>query len=211
MAKEARKPPSADETEAAVIDAAMRLAADRGWRRVALADVAVAAGRPLADLYDRFPGKSAILEAMSRRADMAVARGADPAADSDEQPRDRLFDVVMRRLEYLAPWRPGLAAVARDLRGDPVAGLSALPAFGRSLRWMMEVAGLDTAGLRGAVRTKAFAAAYLATVQTWLDDESPDLSRTMARLDRALRRVDEWTSLFGGATRPPERDAAVQQ
>ena len=211
MAKGARKSAAADDVELAVIEAAMRLAVERGWRRVALADIAAAAGRPLADLYDRFPTKSAILEALSRRADLAVARGGDPAEDASERPRDRLFDVVMRRFEHLAPWRQGLAAISRDLRGDPLAGLAALPALRRSLRWMMEAAGLDTAGVRGAIRTKAFAAAYIATVATWLDDESPDLTQTMARLDRALRRVDGWTALFGGDSPRPGADAAMQQ
>lgn len=210
MAKAARRAAPAEDSDREIIDAAMRLAVERGWRRVALADVALAAGRPLADLYDRFPSKTAILEAMARRADIAVANGGDPAADAGEQPRDRLFDVVMRRLEYLRPWREGLAAVTRDLRGDPLAGLAALPAARRSLRWMLEAAGMDTAGMRGAVRLKAFAAAYLATVSTWLEDDSPDLTRTMARLDRALRRVDGWTSLFGGGTAAKAPDAAMQ-
>ncbi|BBK35175.1 hypothetical protein STAQ_02530 [Allostella sp. ATCC 35155] len=209
MAKAARRTSTDEDLEQLVIDTAMRLAVERGWRRVALADIALAAGRPLADLYRQFPSKSAILEAIGRRADLAVARGTDLAADADERPRDRLFDVVMRRLEYLAPWRPGLAAVTRDLRGDPLSGIAALPSFRRSLRWMMEAAGLDTAGLRGAVRTKAFAAAYLAAAATWLDDDSPDLTRTMARLDRALRRIDDWTALFGGGPAAGRPDVAA--
>ena len=188
----------------------MRLAADRGWRRVALSDIAAAAELPLAALYDRFPSKGAILDALSRRADLAVGQGADPQEDPADRPRDRLFDVVMRRLEYLRPWRPGLAAIARDLGRDPLAGLSALPSLRRSLRWMLEAAGLDTAGVPGALRLKAFAAAYIATTSTWLDDDSPDLTATMARLDRALRRIDGWTSLFGGDPPPAAERAATQ-
>ncbi|BBK33976.1 TetR family transcriptional regulator [Stella humosa] len=210
MAKGARRPAAAADVELAIIEAAMRLAVEKGWRRVALADIALAADRPLADLYDRFPSKSAILGAVSRHADLAVVRGGDPAEDAGERPRDRLFDVVMRRLEYLRPWRAGLAAIARDLRGDPLAGIAALPNFRRSLGWMLEAAGQDTAGLRGAVRLKAFGAIYLATVSTWMGDESPDLTATMARLDRALRRVDGWTSLFGGDSPQAPADAAAQ-
>ena len=211
MARAARKPAETVDIEAVVIDAAMKLAAERGWRRVALSDIAAAAGQPMAALYERFPSKGAVLRTLSRRADLAVVRDVEPGEDRDEDPRDRLFDVVMRRLEYLRPWRPGLAAVTRDLRGDPLAGLSALPSMRRSLRWMLEAAGLDTAGVRGALRTKALAAAYAATVNAWLDDESPDMTATMARLDRALRRVDGWTSLFGGRReRPHEGDVAAQ-
>ena len=209
MAKTARKTAASADVEFAVIEAAMQLAVERGWRRVALADIAAQAHLPLPELYDRFPSKAAILGAMSRRADLAAAAG-DPSEDATERPRDRLFDVVMRRLDHLRPWRQGLAAVTRDLRGDPLAGLAALPAFRRSLDWMLEAAGLDTAGIAGAARRKAFAAVYVATVAAWLKDDSPDLTATMARLDRALRRIDGWTSLFGGDSSQPQADAASQ-
>ncbi len=215
MARGPRKSAEPADIESAVIDAALRLAAERGWRRVALADIAAAAELPLAALYERFPAKAAILDALSRRADLAVARRVDPEEDTAEHPRDRLFDVAMRRLEYLRPWRAGLAAITRDLRGDPLACVAALPSLRRSLRWMLEAAGLDTAGISGALRLKAFAAAYVAAARVWMDDDSPDMTATMARLDRALRRVDGWTSLFGGdrprrAGSTPEGNAATQ-
>ncbi|MGE0725488.1 MAG: TetR family transcriptional regulator [Alphaproteobacteria bacterium] len=181
--------------ERAVIDAAMTLAAERGWRAVTLADVAVAAGLPMADLYDRFPTKSSILAAIGRRAD--IAAGTTPAA-ADDRPRDRLFDAMMRRFDALAAHRAGLRAVLRELPSDPIAALCAGPAFARSMRWTVEAAGLATGGIAGAARVKAAGAAYLAALAVWIDDETPDQSRTMARLDRTLRRLDGWTRLFGG-------------
>lgn len=69
MAKTARKTAASADVEFAVIEAAMQLAVERGWRRVALADIAAHANLPLPELYDRFPSKAAILGAMSRRAD----------------------------------------------------------------------------------------------------------------------------------------------
>ncbi|MCC7275824.1 MAG: TetR family transcriptional regulator [Alphaproteobacteria bacterium] len=184
----------------------MALAAERGWRRIALADIAAAAGVPMTELYARFPSKLAVLHALGRQADIAAAVGAQDGAG--ERPRDRLFDIVMRRLEALRPHRAGLRAAMRDLRCDPLAGLVSAPRLARSLRWMLEAAGLDTAGFAGMARVKALGVGYAATLATWLEDESPDMSATMARLDRMLRRVDGWTHLFGGDEPAAQGDAS---
>ncbi len=34
-------------------------------------------------------------------------------------PRDRVFELLMRRFEALVPFRPGLRRLARDARRDP--------------------------------------------------------------------------------------------
>ena len=65
---------------------------------------------------------------------------------------------------------------------------------------MGEAAGLPMDGIGGALRTKAIAAAWAGAMRTWLSDESPDLSRTMAALDQRLRWVERM-GLFGRAER----------
>ena len=60
-----------------VIDTAMKLAAERGWRDLSLAEIADAAKLPLSKVYPVFPSKTAILGAFSRQIDAAVLEGAD--------------------------------------------------------------------------------------------------------------------------------------
>ena len=66
------------------------------------------------------------------------------------------------------------------------------------MAWMLEGAGLSAAGITGALRVKVLLGVWTATVRVWLRDEDPDLGRTMAALDRNLRRADGLGSLFGG-------------
>ena len=67
-------------------------------------------GVTLADFRDAFPSKGAVLAGFSRRIDRAVlAQDSDELAD--ESPRERLFDMLMRRLEAMAPYREGLREV----------------------------------------------------------------------------------------------------
>src|ERR1700730_1833993 len=60
-----------------VIDTALNLAAEKGWRDLALADIAQAAGISLAELYALHPSKQAILDAYRRGIDRAVLADAE--------------------------------------------------------------------------------------------------------------------------------------
>ena len=186
----ARRPDRAQQ----ILDAAMRLAAERGWRGLTLAEIAGAAGVSLAQLYAAFPSKAAILAGLTARVDGAVLAGAGEGLEAEPR-RDRLFDLLMRRFEALAPYKEGLRAVLYDAQRDPFAALAAAPGMLRAMAWMLEAAEIPADGLVGIARVKILAAVYLATMRVWLRDDSPDLSRTMAALDRNLSRAERFLGI----------------
>jgi hypothetical protein len=113
-------------------------------------------------------------------------------AEPDERPRDRVFDLLMRRFDALGPYKEALEVLSRELPGDPCAALAAGARLLRSMRWMLEAADISTDGITGVVAVKLTAAAYLAAFRAWLRDDSPDLAPTMAALDRRLRGIERW-------------------
>ena len=184
MAKSRRKPV---DPARRVIERTLGLAAERGWRRVGLADIAAAAKLPLVELYRLYPSRSAILGAFVRHIDEAVLAKGEAEG---ETARERLFDLLMRRFEALRPYREGVGAILRDCGGDPFSLLCGGARLKRSLAWTLEAAGLGSHGLLGKARLKGLALVYLATLRVWLGDEGPDLSRTMAALDKNLGRAE---------------------
>lgn len=187
-----------------IIDAAMRLVAETGWRRLSMGAVAAEAGLPILEVYRAFGSRTAILRGFFRRIDEAVL--AQPLeAEADERPRDRVFDLLMRRFDALAPYREALQVLGRELPTDPCAALAAGGRLLHAMAWMLEAAGIAAEGLRGIVAVKLTSAAYLATLRVWLRDESPDLAPTMAALDRRLRGIERW---LDRGPRPPPRAAA---
>src|SRR5260370_15894886 len=91
-----------------IIDAALSLIAQQGWRRLSLGAIAGEAGLPILTLYRAFPSKAAILCGFSRRIDEAVLAtplDGDAAIEADERPRDRVFDLLMRRFDPLNAYR----------------------------------------------------------------------------------------------------------
>jgi AcrR family transcriptional regulator len=168
--------------------AALQLASERGWRNVSLADMAARAEVPLLDAYQEFSTKSAVLLRLVGATDRAaLSQGAAAATDS---PRDRLFDVLMRRFDALQSRREGTVAILRDLPSDPAALLCLSGRLARSMAWMLEAAGISSSGCAGWVRVKGLAVVYLDALRVWMKDDSPDMARTMAALDKGLRRAE---------------------
>ena len=174
-----------------IITAALTLAAESGWRRVRLADIASEAGVTLAELRGVFSSKAAIVNGFVRRTDERVL-AAGPAEGSSA--RDRLFDVLMRRFDVLQPDKKAVAMIVRDLLRNPLAAPLAALCHGSgllaSMAWMLEAAGLSSAGPAGMLRAKGLSLVYLAALRAWLGDDGADLAKTMAVLDRGLRQAE---------------------
>ena len=176
----------------AIIESALTLAASRGWSRVGLGDIAEAAGVSLAELRAEFSSKAAIVAAYFANIDREVLAARDPEM-AVRPATERLFDVLMKRFDLLNAHREGAVAIVRSTPPDLEAMLCASLALRRSMRWMLEAADLSSAGLREQLRVKALCALYLSMLRVWLHDDSEDMARTMAVLDRRLKRLDKMT------------------
>jgi AcrR family transcriptional regulator len=180
-----------------MLAAALALAAERPWREIGLAEIAAEAGLPLDQAYAACPSRPAILAALQRRIDRTAL--ADAAGAGEDGQRDRLFDLLMRRFDALKPHRTALRSILRDSLGEPQL-LCGVPALFRSMAWMLEAAGISAAGWRGGVRARLLTALYLSVFRIFLDDDSTDLAKTMAALDRRLRRGQSWLGMVDAAT-----------
>jgi len=171
-----------------IVDALMKLAGECRFEDISIRDICNEAGVTLAEFRDSFPSKGAILAGFSRRVDRAVlSQEGDEMAD--ESPRERLFDVLMRRLEAMAPYRDGLREANAWLRREPVAALAMNQIVLGSMRFMLEAANIELDdGAAGAIKLQGLALAWARIVGVWLDDDDPGLSKTMAELDRELTR-----------------------
>ena len=187
-----------------LIATAFTLAAETGWRRLGMAEIAATAGVPLAEAYPLFRSRFALLAGFRRSIDEAVLAG--PAPSANDPVRDRLFEVLMRRFEALKPYRAGLKVILRDSIGTPAA-IKGLLGLRRSMAWMLAAAGVPAGGIRGQLMVKLVGALYLSMFPAFLRDDSADLGITMAALDRRLRQAENLLatfSRFGTVGRKPQ-------
>jgi AcrR family transcriptional regulator len=183
-----------------ITDAFMALLAEKPFERIGFAEIATAAGVSLSDLRGTFPSTLAILAAQVRETDRAVLTGGD-ADMAEEPPRERLFDVLMRRLEVLAPHRAAVRSLTRSAARNPGLALALNGLAVRSQQWMLTAANIDAAGPRGVLRAQGLAVLFASVLRSWVDDDDPGLARTMAALDRALARGQRWSGFLDGLSR----------
>jgi AcrR family transcriptional regulator len=182
--------PASPDLRGKIVDALMELAAERRFEDISVRDICKQAGVSLADFRDFFPSKGAALAGFSRRIDRVVL-AEDTGELADESPRERLFDILMRRLEALAPYREGVREAAAWLRREPAAALAMNQVAMSSMRFMLEAAGIEADGAAGLIKLQGLALAWARVLRVWLDDEEPALSKTMAELDRVLTRGEQ--------------------
>ena len=214
----ARKPKSARRSESApsrssaaptsdrdkIIAAFLELLAAERIEQIGFAEIAETAGVSLSQLRGEFSSTLAILAAYLKSVDRAVLAG-DSADLADEPARERLFDVLMRRLEVLGPHREAVHSLLRSVRRNPPLALALNALAVRSQQWMLTAAGIKASGPRGTMRAQGLALLFAAVLRSWVDDEDPGLARTMAALDRALGRGQRLAGLVDDLCCVPAR------
>ena len=187
-----------------IIAAFLELLAAKRIEQIGFAEIAEAAGVPLPQLRNEFASTLAILAAHIKSVDRAVL-GADLTDVEEEPPRERLFDVLMRRLEILKPHREAVASLLHSARRNPPLALALNAMAVRSQQWMLAAAGISASGPRDMLRAQGLAALFGGVLRTWINDEDPGLARTMAALDRALGRGQRFAGLLDDLCRIPAR------
>jgi AcrR family transcriptional regulator len=166
-----------------ILAAALQCAAAKSWDDVTLLDITEAAKLPLVDLRNEFSSKTDILAGLLRAVDDEVVKRA-PRRTADQPARDVLFDIVMTRFDVLGPYKKALQSIHASGPADLALARPVLA----SMHWMLEAAGINTDGAAGGLRVTGLAAVYASVFRTWLEDDDPGHARTMAALDRRLRR-----------------------
>ncbi len=168
---------------------ALSLSATLGWDMITMADIADETGASLADLSEIFDDKGDILTAYGRIIDREMLKEAG-TPDHSVSERDRLFDIIMTRFDVINRDRVAVVSILHSFRADPKQMVISLPHLGRSMAWVLEAAGIEANGFKGAARLAGLTAVYVAVTREWLSDESADMAKTMASLDKNLERVE---------------------
>ena len=197
--KAALPPPGGTDRER-IIAALMALLAEKQIEEIGFGDIVRRADVSLATLRGEFAGKLAILAAHMKELDRKVLAGGEDDM-ADEPPRERLFDVLMRRIEAMAPYREATRSLLRSASCNPGLAFALNGLAVRSQTWMLTAAGIDAAGTRGAIRAQGMAALFASVLRVWVDDDDEGLARTLAALDRALARGQRWAGMLDGLCR----------
>lgn len=187
--------------------AALQLAAAGPWREATLAKLAHAASRPVSDFYGASVGEA--VDCVEEAFDRAIADNTDQL-DPAQSVRDRLFELIMRRFEAMEPHRAALMAMEQGQDRDPVMIAAAHQRHVRCARWVLALAGLEADGMTGQARAQGLGVIIGQARAAWRGDDAGDFAKTMASLDKNLRRAEEMFGRWAGfEAKPKASDASA--
>ena len=175
--------------------AALTLAASTPWREVTLTKLADAASRPIADLYGATLGEA--IDCVEEAFDRAIGENID-ALDPSQSVRDRLFELIMRRFEAMEPHRAAVLSMEHGVDRDPTLLAVAHQRHVRCARWVLALAGLEADGMTGQARAQGLGVIIGQARAAWRGDDAGDFAKTMASLDKNLRRAEEMFGRWAG-------------
>ena len=187
--------------------AAFALAERKSWHEITMAAIAQQSGLSIAAVMRNVASKAAILRDFSRDIDGAMLLVFEKYPPEGEA-HDRLFDVIIKRLEIMQPYRPVIGSVLTRRIGDPGEAAIMLQSVTITVGWIAAAAKVEEEPAWQSLGRVGLGRAYIKAVTAWVGDDDPGLSRTMAALDRALRdwaafidRAGTVTAVIGGLAR----------
>jgi hypothetical protein len=175
--------------------AALATAGSSPWRTLTLLDLARAAGRPVSDFYGASMGEA--VDCVEEAFDRAISDNLE-ALDASQSVRDRLFDLIMKRFEAMEPHRAAVLAMEAGLDRDPILLAAQHQRHVRCARWVLALAGLEADGMTGNARAQGLGVIVGQARSAWRGDDAGDFTKTMASLDKNLRRAEEMFGRWAG-------------
>lgn len=162
------------------------LIAERGWGALTLTSIATQAQVSLETLHQVATSKEEIFGLLiDFIEEKSILKESDVAGLT---PEEKSFEVLMRRFEVAQPYRPGIARLFQDLKTSPCDLQPLMPQVVGALERLTSEAGFQFDGFLGPVQVRLFGLIYAHLFQEWLNDETADLGKTMAKTDHALKR-----------------------
>jgi AcrR family transcriptional regulator len=196
----ARASPEAD-VERRVVEAALAIAAERGWDQVRLQGLAERTGLPLTEIGRRFRDVDGIANAWFAQARQALL--ATAAVELEGQLADaRLAACFGHWLDHLAPHREVAGEIIR-LKLHPSHPHHWVPMIfdlSRLVHDLLDAARVEGAGRLRQAQEIGLTLIVLATVGDWLRDASPGQERTKRRLVRRLAGAGRVARLLSGVS-----------
>ena len=172
-----------------IVAATLAQAAITGWRELTLDAVAARAGLPLGQLLLETPTRAHLVRRVINHVDTRMVASVGRLDEADS-PRDRLFDVLMRRFDILNQDRDGMRAIITGIMRDPRIAAVTACRLQRSAAITLGAAGIGAEGAVGFLRVQGLGAIAATGLRAWLNDDTTDLAKTMAAVDRALARAE---------------------
>ena len=162
-----------------------------GWTKFSLLQFSKTQKISIQDLKTFFRNKDHILERFSKMIDHKVESNIDIEEMKSTSNKDNLFELIMLRLEAMQTYKVALRNILSSAKEQPIILKKLSKNIINSLDFYLELSSYYDDTPVDFLKKNAIFFIYSLTFRVWLNDESDDLSKTMAELDNFLSMADK--------------------
>ena len=167
-----------------------KLIEKKGWSYFSLKSLAKENKSDLESIKNFFKNKSQFLVSFSEMIDNKVLANIDKDEFNKNSIKDNLFELIMLRFENLNPYKTGLKILLSDLKKSPVELKKIMKKVLDSMDLFLEIANVKNNYLMDFIKVNIIFIIYSYVFNVWLDDQSSEMSKTMAELDKWLSKAE---------------------
>lgn len=177
-----------------IVDSALFLAGQKGWDAISLADISKKSKVPLKAVSTSFKDVWAVMEQALRSLETETT--ATVQNHLGDNWRDNLMEILMTRFELAQAHRDAYLAIAPAVIKHPKLVKRFGKSFYRTMERMLDLAGAPRKKQIKPLCVAAMSALFLSLIHAWEKDTTPDLSKTMAAIDKRTGLLEQAFQLF---------------
>ena len=180
------------ETENKYIKKGFDLINDIGWEEFSLEKLSTKEKIPINDLKVFFKCKNSIVDKFSRMIDKKIESKLRIDDFKDSSKKDILFELIMMRFDEMESFKGSLVKILDVSKNKPLLISIITKNVMNTMDFFLELSNSYNNYAFDFLKKNFLFFIYSITFKTWLSDETKDLSKTMAELDKLLSTAENF-------------------
>ena len=178
------------ETENKYIKKGFDLINDIGWEEFSLEKLSTKEKIPINDLKVFFKCKNSIVDKFSRMIDKNIESKLRIEDFKDSSKKDILFELIMMRFDEMESFKGSLVKILDVSKNKPLLISIITKNVMNTMDFFLELSNSYNNYAFDILKKNFLFFIYSITFKTWLSDNTEDLSKTMAELDKLLSTAE---------------------
>ena len=183
---------NSSETEKNYIKKGFDLINDIGWDKFSIEKLSTKENIPVRDLKVFFKCKYSIVDKFSIMIDKNIESKLKIEDFKDSSKKDILFELIMMRFDEMEEFKGSLAKILDASRNKPLLISIITKNVMNTMDFFLELSNSYNNYAFDVLKKNFLFLIYSITFKTWLSDNTEELSKTMAELDRLLSTAENF-------------------
>lgn len=176
-----------------ILKEAIHLIETIGWKDFSISKLSRIRNIEIHQIKFFFKTKTSILKEFTKMIDESVLKEISIEDLESCSTKDNLFEFIMLRFEKLEPYKIMLKKFLIDIKSQPIVLKTISKQISNSLDLYLELSNAKNNYFIDQIKLNTFFLMYAYIFKIWLEDDSTEMNRTMAELDKWLSKAEMYS------------------